>query len=119
MTFEQFTDLINDYKQSFDEILKLELMADDFQELAEDMNYTSKGREYGEPNFYCKGIEILRGTGPYSYIAEVEDMLRNTSRPWIRINDKYLKKQVGKKYSHKCTCSSYDIFNFGCKCGGV
>jgi len=119
MTFEQFTDLVNSYRSAFEEITKLELIDSDFKELSDHIIVQYPCSVNTENVVYCCGVTIHRGSGPYNYIAEVEDSLRYIARSWIIIPDKYLKRQAGVKYSHKCTCESYNLFHYGCKCGGV
>ena len=70
------------------------------------------------PNGECvtySGLYMLDGvdnTGKQAMFVLSDDLLER----WIFAED--IPRDIPTKNGHKCTCSSYDLFNFGCRCGG-
>ena len=109
MNYDQFRYYIDDMKKSGVYIDTINLSKNDFRELFDEVN-----------KFTCAAFGDFR----FEAVNICQDWCASAKANGIyhTIPDKYLKcmasefKPVVEK--HNCTCHSYDLLNFGCKCGG-
>lgn len=76
-------------------------------------------------------VECLHSLGSiYTYtLKDYKDEITSGYLTFIEVNPIYLMHplNLGEKYPNKaltldkapCSCTSYNLFNFGCKCGGI
>ena len=61
-------------------------------------------------------IEVGKGFIDWEFV-DLKD--NNISVGIYKDNDGCFKSVPKESNNHKCNCSSYNLFNFGCKCGGI